>query len=141
MRLSWSFLVTDEPYNAGERSHVKAAAKAVRQAERARGDIVRTIMGTVGGRAWMLDKLERCHVFSSSFNTEGLRMAFAEGERNIGLQLLSEIMSNAAPSYTLMMSEKNERDLTASARRQPDREPDGTAPDREPNTPERAGDE
>jgi hypothetical protein len=58
----------------------------------------------------MLDLLERTHCFGSSFGTNALAMAFAEGERNVGLQLLNDIMSVAPDQYVLMMREKNGRE-------------------------------
>jgi hypothetical protein len=116
----------DEPYNAAERSHVKAAQKSARFLEKSRGEILRTIMDSAAGRAYMLDRLERSHCFVSSFHGNALSMAFAEGERNIGLQDLNDIMQFAPDQYVLMMREKNERDRTNASRRDNPREPDST---------------
>lgn len=133
--------MSDEPYNAAERSHVKAAVKATRVAERERAGIIRTLMDTTAGRAYMHAVLERCHVFASSFNTDSLNMAFAEGERNIGLQFLRDVMQACPDMYVLMMREANERSASQSNARRPDREPDAFGPDREPDTPERVPEE
>lgn len=119
--------MTDEPYNAAERSHVKAAQKAARFADRERGDIVKGLMSTVSGRAWTHNLLERCHVFASSFSENPIRMAFAEGERNIGLQLLSDLMTFTPDTYVLMMREKNERDASTSTTRNAPAEPDSVS--------------
>jgi hypothetical protein len=110
--------MTDEPYNAAERSHVKAAAKAAKRLDADRGTILRTIMDSSSGRAWILDRLERCHVFASSYSDNHLAMAFAEGERNIGLQDLSDLMQFTPDAYVLMMREANERRTAGSAGRQ-----------------------
>jgi hypothetical protein len=120
--------LNDEPYNAAERSHVKAAAKASRFADKARLETIRSIMDTVSGRAYMLGRLERCHIFASSFNTDPGLMAFAEGERNVGLQDLKDIMEACPDQYTLMMRESNDRSSAQSATRSPEpsSEPDSS---------------
>jgi hypothetical protein len=113
-----------EPYNAAERSHVKALAKTARFVEKAGLETVRGIMDTSSGRAWMLSVLNRCHIFSASFNTNALSMAFSEGERNVGLQFLKDIMAAAPDMYTVMMREDNERNTAISATRSAPAEPE-----------------
>ncbi len=109
-----------EPYNAAERRHVREAAKASRAAGLAARDVVLQLMGTTSGRAWVYSLLEGCHIFASSFGTNALSMAFAEGERNVGLQILSQLMDFCPDLYMLMIQEKNTRDRAAeSARREP----------------------
>jgi hypothetical protein len=61
----------------------------------------------------MLDLLEQCHVFQTSFSTNALSMAAAEGERNIGLILLGEIMAACPAEYVRMMEERNARSSAA----------------------------
>src|SRR6266704_2332873 len=97
-------------YNASERKDVRRAEKEAKLAERQRHEITTYIMSTAPSRAWMYDKLEICHVFRSSFSTDALAMAFAEGERNIGLQLVGDIMVACPDDYILMMREANERE-------------------------------
>jgi hypothetical protein len=109
----------DEPYNAAERSHVKAAAKAARFAEKARLDVVHGIMDTKSGRAYMLSRLERCHIFESSFSSDLCTMAFREGERNVGLQDLADIMKSCPDMYVLMLRENDERNTGHDSARPP----------------------
>jgi hypothetical protein len=122
-------------YNAAERAHVKAAAKAAKVADRERREIVGGIMSVAPGRSWMLDLLERCHIFQVSFNGNALASAFAEGERNVGLKLLNDIMSFCPDQYIAMMQERNERDRANESRRSRtnhdggDQGPDSTAGD------------
>jgi hypothetical protein len=96
-------------YNASERKDVRRAEKDARVAERHEQEVLVSIMGTIAGREWMCALLERCHVFASSFSDNAGAMAFAEGERNIGLQLLNGIMAACPAQYVLMMGERNER--------------------------------
>lgn len=43
------------------------------------------------GRIWFWRLLEACHVFSTSFTTDPLLMAFREGERAVGLSLMAQL--------------------------------------------------
>ena len=104
-------------YNAGERRDVKLAEKASRRAERDRLEVITNLMSTPPGRAYTLDFLERTHVFASSFTPNALTMAFSEGERNVGLQLLNDIMRACPSEYIEMMEERNARDITADTTR------------------------
>lgn len=108
-------------YNAAERKHVRIAEKESKLHERQRKEIITGIMSVAPGRSWMLERLEQTHVFSSSFNGNALHMAFAEGERNVGLQLLNDIMVACPDYYVVMMRERNERDaIRDTARRSAD---------------------
>jgi hypothetical protein len=104
-------------YNAAERRHVREAARASRVADRQRQDVVASIMSLVPGRQWMLELLEGCHLFASSFTGNALETAFAEGERNVGLKLLADIMRVCPQQYILMVQERNERDRANERRR------------------------
>lgn len=97
-------------FNAAEPKQVRAAAKIAKIEERQRLAEIRQQMSTIAGRQYMLEKLERAHIFASSFNTNALTMAFAEGERNLGLMLLNDIMITCPDQYVKMMQERNERD-------------------------------
>lgn len=101
-------------YNAAERSDVKAASKAARIAEVQRQEVITGLMSTIAGRAWMHERLLRCHIFQSSHTSDALNTAFAEGERNIGLMDLNDIMATCPDQYVLMMREYNERSSTAA---------------------------
>lgn len=125
----------DDIYDASDRRHIRVAEKQAKVVDDQRGEIVRGIMSLIPGRAWMVDLLEACHVFSSSMATSALQMAFSEGERNIGLRLLNDVMRACPDEYVLMMRERNERDSTNSARRanaeRADRIDDASEPDTE----------
>src|SRR5262245_7475991 len=96
-------------YNAGERKDVRRAEKDAKLAEQQRRETITQIMDSIPGRRWMLEKLEECHVFRTSFHREPTAMAFAEGQRDIGLKLLNDIMVSCPDHYILMMRESNER--------------------------------
>src|SRR5262245_46723246 len=97
------------PYDAGNRRDIREAQKRQRVAEQQRREVIAGIMSVAPGRSWMCDMLEGCHVYSTSFSDEGLRMAVMEGQREVGLRLLLDIMGSCPDHYITMMRERNER--------------------------------
>lgn len=63
------------------------------------------LMGHRAGRriAWRL--MADAGVFRSTFNASGSVMAFNEGKRAAGLQLLGEIMEHTPDAFTVMQRE------------------------------------
>lgn len=101
-------------YNAGERKDVRKAEKAARLVEKQRHEVIFGLMTLIAGRQWMLEKLEECHVFATSFARDAITMAYMEGERSIGLRLLNDIMASCPDQYIQMMRERNERNAARS---------------------------
>ena len=66
---------------------------------------IRALMKLAAGRRVVWRLLEYAGVWRSVFNPEPLRMAFAEGQRNLGLQLLGWVMDECPDEYDLMMRE------------------------------------
>lgn len=95
--------------NASDTRAIRKAQKAAKVAESERQGVVVNLMSSPAGRGYVYDQLTRCHVFSPSFNLSALAMAFAEGERNSGLQLLGDVMAFAPDQYVQMMREANDR--------------------------------
>ena len=58
--------------------------------------------------AWRL--LERAGVYRLSFNTNAMSMAFAEGNRNFGLALLTQIHRLCPEQYPVMLAENAPKD-------------------------------
>ena len=104
------------PYDASSRKDVRAAQKQARLAEQQRREIVNGIMSVEPGRRWMCDILEVCHIFATSYSDVGLRMSFMEGQREVGLRLLMDIMQSCPDQYIQMMRERNERNAADDAR-------------------------
>jgi hypothetical protein len=95
----------DRPYDAGDPKDVKAAIKAAQRWDDKRDRVISVVMSTEDGRRWVREFLELCHVGASSFSTDGLRMAYLEGERNIGNVFMASIMNADPKLYMLMMAE------------------------------------
>lgn len=75
--------------------------------EQAKDDFL-SLMATAFGRRFMWDLLARCGVFTSSFRTSA-EMAFLEGKRVIGLQMLERIHALCPERYVEMLNEAKER--------------------------------
>src|SRR5271154_4095494 len=97
-------------YNASDTKAIRRLAKLAKIAESERQGVVYNLMSSPAGRSYLFDKLTRCHIFSSSFSQSALLTAFAEGERNIGLQDLNDVMRWAPDQYVQMMREANDKE-------------------------------
>jgi hypothetical protein len=115
------------PYDASNRRDVRAAEKQAKLVEQQRREIVTGIMSVAPGRSWICDILESCHIFATSYNDVPYRMAFMEGQREVGIRLLTDIMGACPDHYILMMRERNERNSVYDARRS---RPDANGRDR-----------
>lgn len=97
-----------EPYNAGDAKAVREKAKQAKSADSDKKNVLVDLLASREGRLWMRDLLESCHIFQSSFGADALKTAFNEGERNVGLKLLSDIMQSCPDKYVEMMKEKKD---------------------------------
>lgn len=110
-------------YNAAERKDVRRAEKDDDFLQRQRKDVVQALMSTSPGRAYIWAELGQCHIFASSFSLDPLQMAFTEGERNIGLRNLNDILEWCPDQFVQMMREQNARQHAADANRTGDADP------------------
>lgn len=96
------------PFELNEQQEAEAltddAARLLRQIE---VDDLKFIMGHKQGRRYVWRQLGRYGVFRSTFNTEPLLMAFKEGARNHGLQLIADIHQHCPERYAEMQKENN----------------------------------
>lgn len=103
-------------YNAAQVKQVRKLEKLAAQAKERHDEVIKNIMSTTAGRAWMFDRLSTCHIFDSSFSNDSLRMAFAEGERNIGLKDLAHIVTICPDLYLLMQQEAKQQESVTTVR-------------------------
>jgi hypothetical protein len=76
------------------------------------------LMGSKRGRRVVWRLLDRAGVFRLSFNTNAMHMAFAEGNRNEGLRILSQIHTHCPELYPVMMKEQlNDNRIADDGRR------------------------
>ena len=94
------------PYDTADAATVNAARKKDARKRRERLDVVAGLMDLKQGRAWMHDFLAACHIFQTTFVAGQMDMsAFREGERNMGLRILADVMAAAPEKYIVMMDE------------------------------------
>lgn len=94
--------------NAQSRSKEKRDTRDRLARETEEGDI-KWLMGSKRGRRIVWRLLEQAGVFRASFNTNAMAMAFAEGNKNGGLRLLSQIHALCPELYPTMVREANEQ--------------------------------
>ena len=73
--------------------------------ENEEGD-VKWLMGNKRGRRVVWRLLDTAGIFRSSFNTNAMAMAFAEGSRNSGLRILNLIHTLCPEHYNAMLKEQ-----------------------------------
>lgn len=66
---------------------------------------LRWLMSDKRGRRFMHRLLSRAHLYHSSFTGEPHSTAFKEGERNVGLTFLADVMEACPDRYTAMQQE------------------------------------
>ena len=80
-----------------------------RRAQEQADDLRWLLSGPRGRRiAWRW--LESAGVFRTSFSTDALAMAFAEGQRNAGLWLMDQVLAVRPDAYTQMVKENGQTD-------------------------------
>ena len=101
--------------NAADRKWVREQQKLAKLVDARNQAVVVALMGSADGRAYMWDKLERAHIYHTSFSTDPLQMAFNEGERNLGLQLQGDLILWCPEEFIQMMREANGRRTSSAA--------------------------
>lgn len=92
------------------------AKRRERVAQNAEHEDIKWLMSSKRGRRIVWRLLDRAGVFRLSFNTNAMQMAFAEGNRNEGLRLLSQIHALCPELYPVMTKENANDRPDASSR-------------------------
>ena len=96
----------DEPYNASDPEAVNAARKKSARYKYKRLEVIKALLSQRETRQWLYEIMEWCHVFHTTFvQNQPDSSAFREGERNIGLRLLSDLIEADAEGYIKMLNE------------------------------------
>lgn len=99
-----------DPFNPDEQERTRADAKQRRKlSQDTEESDIKWLMGSKRGRRIIWRQLERARVFHLTFNTNAMTMAFAEGNRNEGLHIVSIIHAVCPELYPVMVREANER--------------------------------
>lgn len=84
-------------------------ASANRLAQQNEESDVEWLMSDKRGRRVCWRLMDQAGVYRTSFNSNAMQMAFAEGNRNYGLRILSMIHTVCPKMYSVMMKEQNDR--------------------------------
>jgi hypothetical protein len=104
------------PDNAADRKSIRRKEKAARLADTQRREVISQLMSTEAGRHWMWDKLSECRCFATTFNGDPYQSAYMEGQRAIGLSMLSDLMIACPEQYIQAQREANVRSTTDERR-------------------------
>ncbi len=97
------------PYNAGDAAQVAHRQKGRKTRELRKKSGLRKLMSDPEGRMWVWDLLIMTGFSRASFSTDPLTMAFNEGRRNIGLQIIGEINALSPELYVKMALENEDK--------------------------------
>jgi hypothetical protein len=73
--------------------------------ERRAVDDLKWLMADARGRRFVARLLDRAGVHRSVFHTSGSVMAFNEGRRQVGLDVLAEVMEHTPKAYVQLLNE------------------------------------
>jgi hypothetical protein len=105
--------------NAAQRKEVRKYEKISAERELARINFIVAAMSTLAGRTYFHELLARCHIFSDPFTGEALLEAYSKGERNIGLSIYLDIVTNCPDYFVMMMKEATIQEQTYDRRTEP----------------------
>lgn len=96
----------EKPYDASDPKSVNTARRKAGRRKASELEVVRTIMSTVQGRAWMYAILESCMIYGNPFVPgQPDATGFNLGQANVGKRLLGDIMNSAPENYLKMCNE------------------------------------
>ena len=91
--------------NASERKDIRRYEKQAKLRETNRINFIVAAMSTPAGRVWFHDFLSACHIFADPFTGDALVEAYSKGERNVGLKVYNDIVTNCPNYFIEMMKE------------------------------------
>jgi len=91
--------------DVSDEKQVRTARRSALAEEREDGERLSLFLGNPIARRWMWKLLENCHTFGTSFSDNPYRTAFQEGERNVGIRILADIMRYCPNQYSVMCQE------------------------------------
>ncbi len=98
-----------DTYDASDPIAENNLRRDARRIDRQDKDVLRKLMHTPEGRSFLYRRLERCHIYSSTFAPGQPDLtAFQLGEENIGKMLMMEAQSASVDLYMKMIKERQE---------------------------------
>jgi len=98
-----------ETFDAADPAAIDNARREEKRKAREDADVLRLIMHSKQGRAWLYRHLERCNIYGETFAPgQGDVTAFKLGQENIGKQLMLAAMDASSDLYVKMVNEQRE---------------------------------
>lgn len=98
----------DEPARTDDEQQAARLARGVKAVAKQAEQDLKWIMADARGRRFMWNMLTRCGIYRSSYAAGQGKVeaiAFYEGERNIGLELLDRVLKQTPKAYATMTQE------------------------------------
>ena len=112
-------MADNEPFDATDPAAIANAEREAKRHAREDADALRTLMHDRNGRAFLYRRLERCHIYSTTFAPGQPDVtAFHLGEENVGKQLMAEAMDASADLYVKMIKEQRDEAMRLDAVRE-----------------------
>lgn len=96
-----------ETFDASDKAAIDNAQREEKRKAREDADVLRTIMHSKTGRAWLYRYLESCHIYGTTFAPGQSDVTFfALGEENAGKRLMSASIEASPDLYITMVKEQ-----------------------------------
>ena len=94
------------PYDASDPEQVNQRRRDVGRRTRASREVLRNVMSSSQGRAWLWDMLSDCNIFGNPFVPGAHDVTdFNLGEQNAGRRLMSQMLLADAKAFVQMQTE------------------------------------
>jgi hypothetical protein len=98
-----------ETFDAADPAAIDNAKREEKRKAREDSDVLRLIMHSKQGRAWLYRHLERCNIYGETFAPgQSDVTAFKLGQENVGKQLMLSAMDASSDLYVKMVNEQRE---------------------------------
>ena len=114
--------------SATSRSQIRARNKQIEADREVDHSVIVAMMGTPSGRRWIWRQLEFAQIFIVNENLDPYFMAFANGRRNTGVMLLSQVLAHSPDAFVRMLNEN-----APSLKSNPIEEADTSSDEEEPD--------
>lgn len=111
-----------ETFDASDAAATDNAKREESRRSREDADVLRGLMHSKPGRAWLYRFLESCHIYSSTFAPgQSDVTAFSLGEENVGKKLMVAAIAASADLYVKMVKEQQDEEKRLDAVRRTER--------------------
>lgn len=100
-----------ETFDAADPAAEANAKRDASRQDRDDADVLRLLMHTKQGRAWLYRFLSKCNIYGETFSGEQTHTsAFKQGQENIGKQLMLETQGASVDLYMKMIKEQQDEE-------------------------------